>query len=164
MIKVCSKSVAQALVLSGYKVISSLDPGDKAKLNCPEEDILRLGYDDLDEENVYSVGMEGFRTINDDDCVKLWNFLRPFPDKLLVQCYAGISRSVSTAMAICDCLGIDKDEVEYLVRPDRTYGWDSSGKPVGDPVITKLPNFIPNKLVYNKICENYAKENKRRRH
>jgi predicted protein tyrosine phosphatase len=123
-------------------VISITDPGsDPAKFNIfpvmDEQDVLRLQFHDVDP-SWYEDGdlLYGYRLMHSFDAAQIMPFLsarlRDGVTRLLIHCEAGLSRSPSTAMAICDYLGLDRCIMDWEYAEE----WDSP----------------PNRHVYSTCC------------
>lgn len=151
-ITVCSKYMAS--LIQADRIISILDPDQKAEFYIDENFILRVNFDDVDTDDPYC------RPINQDDAKQIVEFFTNIKNEdkeyhVMIHCYAGISRSLSTAMALCDRFEIDKTTISWLKQG--VYG-NSKLFIDGYPLVrdseeqeVPLPQYPPNQLVYNLV-------------
>jgi predicted protein tyrosine phosphatase len=86
-----------------------------------EADVLRLRFDDIDPGQWWSEELErlwpDYQPMLPYHAKQVQPFLqrrlRDGVASLLVHCEAGISRSPSIAMAICDCLGLARETIDW---------------------------------------------------
>lgn len=149
-ITVCSKRMAESLEWPG-QIISILDPADYAALKCPEQNILRLNFDDV-EENDWEfdkmVPAQGKAIL--DFVFKI--IATPEPVKLLIHCHAGLSRSVSIALALKEILNFSGG-IHWLKRNPDYSGWSIISDWITDSPtpLVPMPEDPPNILVYKTI-------------
>ncbi len=108
-------------------IISITDSGsDKPQFRqfclMSEKHLLRLQFDDVDVSQYTAADLELFDCypMSDYHAKQIPRFLRSIENEdlsaLLIHCEAGISRSISTAMAICDALQWSRDVIDWKGR------------------------------------------------
>lgn len=143
-IKVSSKRRAESMDLAGHKVISILDPNDYAELKLDEQHILRLNFDDVEEDDYEfdrMLPVQGKAIL--DFVYKV--LALPEGYDLLIHCHAGLSRSVSIAIAIKEILDFSGPLHWYKQELDLDWITDSVLP------LVKLPDIAPNKHVYKTV-------------
>lgn len=109
-------------------VISVSDPDsdkpvfDSCQIMCKEKDVLSLRFDDVDVGRYEAGDLEQF------GCYPMLSYhakqIKPFlasrlrdgVNVVLIHCEAGLSRSPSIAMAICDCLKLPRQIIDWQGR------------------------------------------------
>lgn len=154
-ITVCSKKKAEQLNLNDYKVLSILDPDDWANLDTAEKNVLRVNFDDCEE------GEYDFVLFTEAQAKRIWDFVLDLNNddkdyKLVCHCRAGLSRSVSTAIAIVEILNIDRSNVVWLKKNsyNLNFGWFEATES-GEDDMLPLPDKAPNQFVYNTLVKAY---------
>jgi predicted protein tyrosine phosphatase len=133
-------------------VISITDSeADLAQFKCyavaDDKDVLRLCFHDIDPtsheydfESMYEdeITARRNRPMNPFHAKQIMPFLksrlRDGVSVLLVHCEAGISRSISTAMALCDGLGLDRSIIDWKHDVHR----DAPNRHVYDTVLATI--------------------------
>lgn len=79
-------------------------------------DVLRLQVDDVDPERFWEHGMPGWNPMTDEEAMRIREFAEKHMNtkkKMIVHCYYGVSRSRSTAAALCDQYFLKHDFIVY---------------------------------------------------
>ncbi len=111
-LEISSKAAALDLP-HAYAVVSINDFGDP----CPVK--RRWGLQDVLSLEFMDVG-EGQMAMTPEQAREVWTFVRGLPSEvetLVIHCFAGVSRSISTAFAIADVLGMGRTCIRWVRQP-----------------------------------------------
>jgi predicted protein tyrosine phosphatase len=112
-VEVMSRSEAEDYIPGENEVCISIKSAAKMAMGSDRQanlhsnfiDIMRLEFDDTGME---MLGIEGAKEFTKNDAKNVWLFVMKHIDKkkLVIHCFAGLSRSRSMAAAIVDSLGL----------------------------------------------------------
>ena len=106
-----------------YAVVSINDPGDP----CPVKtrwgllDCLTLHFHDFDTAQVEQDEWSARNAMQPEHAMQIWEFVRRYAGGcpiLVVHCFAGVSRSISVAMALADGLKLGRNVIGWANRPE----------------------------------------------